>query len=49
MKIFFLLVAVGLAISTLTGIYMAFKYDHTLVVIGLLISGIVVPSVLLGF
>ena len=50
MKIFFLLVSVSLLISTLTGIYMAYKYSHGwLVLTGLLVAGIVVPLLLLPF
>jgi hypothetical protein len=49
MKIFFLLVAIGLAVSTLTGIYMAWKYAGPLLVISLLLAGIVAPCVLLRF
>ena len=50
MKIFFLLVSVGLLTSTLTGIYMAYKYIHSkLVITGLLLAGIVIPLLLLPF
>ena len=50
MKIFFLLVALGLFTSTLTGIYMAYKFNRSrLLVTGLLVAGIVVPLVLLKF
>jgi hypothetical protein len=50
MKIFFLLVAVGLFISTLTGIYMAYKYNRNkLLVTGLLLAGVVVPLLFLPF
>ncbi|WP_263358090.1 PepSY domain-containing protein [Acidicapsa ligni] len=50
MKIFFLLVSIGLFISTLTGVYMSYKYQHNkLLVTGLLLAGIVVPLVLLPF
>lgn len=50
MKIFFLLVSVGLFISTLTGIYMAYKYNRSkLVVTSLLAAGIVIPLILLKF
>jgi hypothetical protein len=50
MKIFFLLVSLGLFSSTLTGIYMAYKYNRNkLVVTGLLVAGIVVPLLLLPF
>jgi hypothetical protein len=50
MKIFFLLVAIGLFTSTLTGIYMAYKYSRgKLMITALLLAGIVVPVLLLGF
>jgi len=50
LKIFFLLVSIGLFTSTLTGIYMAYKYNRNkLVVTGLLIAGIVIPLLLLPF
>jgi hypothetical protein len=50
MKIFFLLVSIGLFISTLTGIYMVYKYNRSkLVVTSLLFAGIVVPLLLLLF
>jgi hypothetical protein len=50
MKIFFLLVSVSLLISTLTGIYMAYKYSRGwLILTGLLVAGIVVPLLLLPF
>jgi hypothetical protein len=50
MKIFFLLVSLGLFSSTLTGTYMAYKYNRSkLVVTGLLVAGIVVPLLLLPF
>jgi hypothetical protein len=50
MKIFFLLVSLGLFSSTLTGIYMAYKYNRRkLVVTGLLVAGVVVPLLLLPF
>jgi len=50
LKIFFLLVAIGLFTSTLTGIYMAYKYNRNkLVITALLVAGIVVPPVLLCF
>ncbi len=49
MKVFFLLVAVGLTVSVLTGIYMAWKYTRPWLVIGLLLAGVVVPCALLGF
>ena len=50
MKIFFLLVSVGLFTSTLTGVYMSYKFiRNKLVVTGLLIAGILVPLILLPF
>lgn len=50
MKIFFLLVAVGLLTSALTGLYMTYRYSRNWIVItGLLLAGIVVPLLLLGF
>ena len=48
LKIFFLLVSIGLVTSSLTGIYMTFLYKRNAgVIIGLLAAGIVVPIVLL--
>ena len=50
LKSFFLLVAIGLFTSTGTGIYMAYKYERSkLLVTGLLLAGIVVPLLLLPF
>jgi uncharacterized iron-regulated membrane protein len=50
MKIFFLLVAIGLLTSTVTGLYMAFRYSRNWIVItGFLLAGIIVPLLLLGF
>jgi hypothetical protein len=50
MKIFFLLVAIGLFTSTLTGIYMSYKFmRNKLVVTALLIAGILVPLLVLPF
>jgi len=50
LKIFFLLVSIGLFTSTLTGIYMAYKYNRSkLVVSGLLLAGIIIPLLLLPF
>ena len=49
-KLFFLVVSLGLFSSTLTGIYMAYKYDRNrLLVTGLLLAGIVIPLGLLPF
>ena len=50
MKIFFLLVAIGLFTSTLTGIYMSYKFmRNKLVVTALLLGGIIIPLLLLPF
>lgn len=50
MKLFFLTVAVGLFTSTFTGIYMAFKYSRSKVlVIGSLVAGLAVPVLLMRF
>jgi hypothetical protein len=50
MKAFFLLVSLGLFVSTLTGIYMSYKYGGSKVVVTvLLVAGIVVPLALLPF
>lgn len=50
LKLFFVLVSVGLFTSTLTGIYMAYKYDrNTLLVTALLVVGLVLPLILLRF
>ena len=50
MKIFFLVVSVGLFTSTLTGIYMSYKFvRNKLVVSALLLAGILIPLILLPF
>jgi hypothetical protein len=50
MKIFFLLVSLGLFTSTLTGLYMAYKYNQNkLVVSGVLVAGVAIPLLLLPF
>jgi hypothetical protein len=50
MKIFFLLVAIGLFLSTLTGIYMSYKFTRNrIIVTSLLFAGIIVPVILLRF
>ncbi len=50
MKIFFLLVSLGLVSSTLTGLYMSWKFQRNKVaMVGLLVAGIVVPLILLPF
>lgn len=50
MKIFFLLVAVGLFTSTLTGLYMAYQYCRDkIMVVSLFLAGVIIPIVLLAF
>jgi hypothetical protein len=50
MKIFFLVVALGLLTSTTTGVYMSYKYERNkLLVTGVLVAGVVVPLLLLKF
>ena len=50
MKIFFLIVSVGLFLSTVTGIYMAYRYTRNrLVITGLLAAGVALPLLLLLF
>ncbi len=50
MKIFFALVSISLCLSTLTGLYMAYRYSRRpLLVSGILLAGVVVPSLLLLF
>ena len=50
MKIFFLLVAIGLFTSTLTGIYMSYKFvRNKRIVTALLIAGLLIPILLLRF
>ena len=50
MKIFFALVSISLCLSTLTGLYMAYRYSRRpLLVSSILIAGVVVPLVLLLF
>lgn len=50
MKIFFLVVALGLLSSTFSGIYMAYRYTRTpILVTGVLLCGILIPLVLLRF
>jgi hypothetical protein len=47
LKIFFLLVAIGLFVSTLTGLYMSYKYIRNRALItAILIAGIVIPILL---
>jgi hypothetical protein len=50
LKVFFLLVAIGLLISTLSGLYMSYKYIRNRVLITtLLLAGIIVPVLLTLF
>lgn len=50
LKIFFLVVSLGLFTSTLTGIYMAYKYDRNPVLVTvLLLAGAILPLVLVNF
>lgn len=50
MKIFFLLVAIALVISTVTGIYMTYRIKRNkLLISGLLIAGVIVPMLLTLF
>jgi len=50
LKIFFLIVSIGLLTSTLTGIYMAYKYTRrSWVVTVVLAAGAVIPVLLLPF
>lgn len=50
LKIFFLIVAIGLFTSTLTGIYMAYKFNRNkLFVTAILLAGIIIPPLLLPF
>jgi hypothetical protein len=47
LKIFFLLVAIGLFVSTLTGLYMSYRYlRNRLLITAILVAGIVIPIVL---
>ena len=49
-KLFFLLVSLGLFTSTLTGVFMAYKYERDkLLLTALLIAGVVIPLALLPF
>ena len=49
-KLFFLLVSLGLFTSTLTGIFMAYKYERgKLLLTALLIAGVVIPLALVPF
>lgn len=50
LKIFFLIVSLGLFVSTFTGIYMAYKYNRNKILVTLiLVAGVVIPIVLLRF
>lgn len=49
MKLFFLLVSLSLVTSTLTGIYLSYKYSRGWVLTGLLMAGVLVPLLLLPF
>jgi hypothetical protein len=47
LKIFFLLVSIGLFISTLTGLYMSYKYiRNKRLITALLLTGIILPVIL---
>jgi uncharacterized iron-regulated membrane protein len=47
LKIFFLLVAIGLFVSTLTGLYMSYRYlRNRLLITAILVAGIVIPIAL---
>ena len=48
LKLFFLLVSIGLFLSTLSGLYMSYRYSRNRPLItGLLIAGVVIPIALL--
>jgi hypothetical protein len=50
MKIFFLLVSISLVTSTLTGLYLSYKYSRGWILItSLLVAGLVIPILLLPF
>ena len=47
LKLFFLIVSIGLFVSTLSGLYMSYKYIHNKILITVtLIAGIVLPVIL---
>ncbi|WP_158943085.1 PepSY domain-containing protein [Granulicella sp. S190] len=47
LKIFFLLVSIGLFVSTISGIYMSYKYiRNRILVTALLLAGVILPVVL---
>jgi hypothetical protein len=50
MKIFFGLVAVGLILSTLTGLFMAWKYNRSkIAVVATVLAGLIIPLILVNF
>jgi hypothetical protein len=50
MKVFFLTVAISLMLSTLSGLYMAYKYNRNKwIVTAVLIAGVILPLLLLPF
>jgi hypothetical protein len=50
LKIFFLLVAIGLFVSTLTGLYMSYKYiRNRSLITAILLAGIIIPVLLTIF
>jgi hypothetical protein len=50
MKIFFVLVSIGLISSTLSGLFMSYRYNRSkLAVTGLLLAGVAVPFLLMAF
>ncbi len=50
MKIFFALVSISLCLSTLTGLYMAYRFTRKpQLVSGILLAGVAVPLLLLLF
>jgi hypothetical protein len=50
LKLFFLLVALGLFTSTLTGLYMAWKFNRSkTAIVAVLLAGIILPLILLKF
>ena len=50
LKIFFLLVAIGLFISTLSGLYMSYKYiRNRSLITAILLAGVIVPVLMTIF
>jgi hypothetical protein len=50
LKLFFVLVSIGLATSTLSGLFMAYRYNRSkLAVTSLLLAGVGVPFLLMAF